>query len=80
MNSDYPRILSIGPTFDITAVAKVTLDTNIEFATDLAFNMQGTKIVFPASGDSPVQGIKPSTSSMYFFLSPHWFVLTDERV
>lgn len=81
MNSDYHRILTIGPTFEINAFATVVLDTSIELQTELSFTTEGTKIVFPSrDGDNLVQGIKPGTSSMCFFLSSYRFVLADNRV
>jgi hypothetical protein len=80
LNSDYPRILTIGPTFEITALAKATLDASIELKANFSFIAEGTKIVFPSRGDNPVQGIKPGTSSMCFFLPPYRFILADDRI
>ena len=77
---NYPRILTIGPTFEITALAKVTLDTSIELRTGLSFTTEGTKIVFPSHGNNFVQGIKPGTSSTHFFPSGYRFILTDNRI
>jgi len=80
LNLDYYRILTIGPTFEINALATVALDTNIELQTELSFTTEGTKIVFPSRGDNLVQGIKPGASSMCFFLPPYRFILADNRI
>ena len=74
-NSDYPRILTVGPTFEISVLAKATLDTSIELKSDLSFTTKGTKIVFPPRDDNLIQGVKPGASSVCFFFCLESFLL-----
>jgi len=80
LNSDYLRILTIGPSFEVTALARVALNASIELRADLSFTTEGTTIAFPPSVDTPVQGIKPGISSMCLFLSPYRFILVEDRI
>lgn len=80
LNSDYLRVLTIGPSFEVTALARADLNASIELRANLSFTTEGTTIAFPPSVDTPVQGIKPGNSSTCLFFSPYRFILAEDRI
>ena len=44
---DYPKILSIGPTFSVIARADATLEADMEFQAGIAYKISNAHLVFP---------------------------------
>lgn len=44
-----PRIISIGPTFEIDGEAKATIDLDVDMTVDLAYNVSDLQLFFPPS-------------------------------
>ncbi|KAJ7150538.1 hypothetical protein C8R43DRAFT_887267 [Mycena crocata] len=47
---DFPGILSVGPTFVVTANAKATLDLNVDMKVGLNYHIDKAQLVFPPNG------------------------------
>ena len=49
----YPRILSLGPSFEIDAQALATIDLDVSMDVDLAYSFSDLQLFFPPSDDHP---------------------------
>ncbi|KAJ7053177.1 hypothetical protein C8F01DRAFT_996912, partial [Mycena amicta] len=47
---DFPGILSIGPTFEVNANAKGTLDLNVDMTVGINYHIDNAQLVFPPNG------------------------------
>ncbi|KAG5638045.1 hypothetical protein H0H81_002165 [Sphagnurus paluster] len=55
---DFPGILTVGPTFKVTAQASARLDVGIDVTADLSYSVAGAKIIYPpVAGTSSNSGI-----------------------
>ncbi|KAJ7058958.1 hypothetical protein C8F01DRAFT_284946 [Mycena amicta] len=68
---DFPGILTIGPTFKISAQATATLDANVDAKIVLAYNVANAKLFFPHS-DSLTSGgdFNPADSPLSLSVAP----------
>ncbi|KAJ7143998.1 hypothetical protein C8R44DRAFT_141912 [Mycena epipterygia] len=49
---DFPGILSIGPSFEVNANAKATLDLNVDMTLGINYNIENAQLFFPPKGKS----------------------------
>ncbi|KAI0668758.1 hypothetical protein C8Q78DRAFT_245368 [Trametes maxima] len=67
---DFPKILSIGPTFSVNAEAAASLDANLDMDVDLAYSVKGLQLFFPPSSD-PAGQYTPGDSNLKLSVSPN---------
>ncbi|KAI0757756.1 hypothetical protein C8Q80DRAFT_1092088 [Daedaleopsis nitida] len=67
---DFPKILSIGPTFSVNAEATAALDANINMDVDLTYSIKGAKLFFPPNSN-PSGTFTPGDSNLKLSVSPN---------
>ncbi|TFK84342.1 hypothetical protein K466DRAFT_602089 [Polyporus arcularius HHB13444] len=67
---DFPKILSIGPTFSVNAEATASLDANLNVDVDLAYTIAGAQLFFPPN-DKPAGSFTPNDSNLKLSVSPN---------
>lgn len=66
---DFPKILSIGPTFSVNAEADASLDANLNMDVDLDYTISGAELFFPPSSSSS-GAFTPGDSKLQLSVSP----------
>ena len=66
---DFPKILSIGPTFTVNAEADASLDANVNMDVDLDYTISGAQLFFPPTG-KPSGAFTPGDSKLQLSVSP----------
>ncbi len=59
---DFPGILTIGPSFQVTAQATAQAQADVKIAVDLAYNVNGAKIYFPPGHGSSLGTFSPANT------------------
>ncbi|KAI0653807.1 hypothetical protein C8Q70DRAFT_1048306 [Cubamyces menziesii] len=68
---DFPKILSIGPTFNVDAEATASLDANLDMDVDLAYDVKGLQLFFPPGSNSQAGTYTPGDSNIKLSVSPN---------
>ncbi|KAI0087808.1 hypothetical protein BDY19DRAFT_1042228 [Irpex rosettiformis] len=67
---DFPGILTIGPSFQITAQAVAKAQADVKIAVDLAYNINGAKVYFPPGHGSSLGTFSPSNTNLQLSADP----------
>ncbi|KAI0700589.1 hypothetical protein BC835DRAFT_1304043 [Cytidiella melzeri] len=68
---DFPGVLSIGPSFVVNAQGIATLDTELNMAVDLAYNINGAKLFFPPDTGSSGGDFVPASTGLSLAATPN---------
>jgi hypothetical protein len=69
---DFPGILTIGPSFQVTAQAIAKVQADMKMTVDLAYNINGAKMYFPPGSGSSLGTFSPAnTSEFYYFINAY---------
>ncbi|EJD01947.1 uncharacterized protein FOMMEDRAFT_20739 [Fomitiporia mediterranea MF3/22] len=69
---DIPKILSLGPTFNIDAEAKATIDLDVAMSVDLAYGVSDLQLFFPPSdGKTSSAVVAPKDTPLKLSASPN---------
>ncbi|KAM5537467.1 hypothetical protein V8D89_008794 [Ganoderma adspersum] len=67
---DYPKILSIGPTFSVIARADATLEADMGFQAGIAYKISSAHLVFPDPDKTSNGTFTPGDSDLQLSVSP----------
>ncbi|OSD05577.1 hypothetical protein PYCCODRAFT_1464936 [Trametes coccinea BRFM310] len=68
---DFPKILAIGPTFNVNAEATASIDANIDMDVDIAYTISGMQLFFPPGSNSQAGKFTPGDSNVKLAASPN---------
>ncbi|KAI0689061.1 hypothetical protein BC835DRAFT_1418822 [Cytidiella melzeri] len=67
---DFPGILTIGPSFQVTAQAVAKVQADLKMTVDLAYNINGAKLYFPPSHGSSTGTFSPADTHLALSANP----------
>ncbi|KAI0638754.1 hypothetical protein C8Q77DRAFT_1151788 [Trametes polyzona] len=68
---DFPKILSVGPTFSVNVEATASLDANVDMDVDLSYDVKGMQLFFPPGSNSQAGKFTPGDSNVKLSASPN---------